>query len=76
MIALLILLFGIGTFPYLIRSSVHPDHSLTIFNTSSSPLTLSVLLIIVCIGIPLVLAYGFCIYRVFRGKVKMGPNSY
>ena len=75
-IALLILLFGIGTFPYLIRSSVHPDHSLTIFNTSSSPLTLSVLLIIVCIGIPLVLAYGFCIYRVFRGKVKMGPNSY
>ena len=75
-IGLLILLFGIGTFPHLIRSSLIPENSLTIFNTSSSAFTLSVLLIIVVVGIPLVLAYGFCIYRIFRGKVKMGPNSY
>lgn len=75
-IGLLVLLFGIGTYPHLIMSSIDPAHSLTIFNTSSSPLTLTVLLIIVLIGVPLVLAYGACIYRIFRGKVKLGPTSY
>ncbi|NDD58340.1 MAG: cytochrome d ubiquinol oxidase subunit II, partial [Chlamydiae bacterium] len=75
-IGLLILLFGIGTFPNLIASSVDSAHNLTIFNASSSARTLSILLIIVAIGIPLVLAYGTCIYRIFRGKVKIGSSSY
>ena len=75
-IGLLVLLFGIGTYPYLIISSIDPVNSLTIFNTSSSKLTLTFLLIIVLIGVPLVLAYGACIYRIFRGKVKIGPTSY
>lgn len=76
-IALFVALFGIGTYPVLIRSSINPaDFSLTIFNSSSSALTLKVLMIIVMIGVPLVLAYGFWIYRIFRGKVKLGPHSY
>lgn len=75
-IGLLVLLFGIGTYPHLVMSSIDPAHSLTIFNTSSSRLTLTVLLIIVLIGVPLVLAYSACIYRIFRGKVKIGPTSY
>jgi cytochrome bd ubiquinol oxidase subunit II len=76
-IAFFIMLFGIGTFPYMVRSSIHPEaNSLTIFNSASSPLTLKVLLWIVGIGVPIVLAYGFYIYRVFRGKVKIGPTSY
>jgi cytochrome d ubiquinol oxidase subunit II len=75
-IALLILLFGIGTYPHLVMSSIDPAHSLTIFNTSSSRLTLTVLLIIVVIGVPLVLAYGACVYRIFRGKVKISSTSY
>lgn len=76
-IALLLSLFAIGTFPTMVRSSIDPEaHSLNIENAASSPLTLKVLLIIVAIGIPLVLAYGFYIYRVFRGKVKLGKLSY
>ena len=76
-ITLFICLFGIGTFPNMIRSSVDPEHfSLTIFNSSSSPLTLKVLLWIVGLGIPLVLGYGYYIYRVFRGKVKLDSTSY
>jgi cytochrome d ubiquinol oxidase subunit II len=76
-IALLFILFGIGTYPVLVRSTIQPEqHSLTIFNSSSSQLTLKVLLIIVAIGIPLVLAYGFLVYRIFRGKVKIEPTSY
>jgi cytochrome d ubiquinol oxidase subunit II len=70
-------LVGVGTYPFLVRSSVETDlHSLTIINAASSLLTLKVLLIIVAIGVPLVLGYGFYIYRVFRGKVKIGPSSY
>ncbi len=70
-------LFPIGTFPILVRSSTHPDlNSLTISNSSSSPLTLKVLLIIVLIGVPLVLAYGGYVYRVFRGKVSLDDHSY
>ncbi len=76
-ILFLFCLYGVGTFPYLVRSSLDVDrHSLTYQNASSSPLTLKVLLIIVAIGIPLVLAYGTMIYRIFRGKVKIEPTSY
>lgn len=76
-IALLLSLFSIGTYPYMIRSTIEPAaRSLQIFNSASSPLTLKVLLIIVAIGIPLVLAYGAYIYHLFRGKVKIEKTSY
>jgi cytochrome bd ubiquinol oxidase subunit II len=76
-IALLFCVFGIGTFPYLVRSSLHPEaNSLSFFNASASALTLKVLLIMVAIGIPLVFFYGTYAYRVFRGKVKIDKMSY
>jgi cytochrome d ubiquinol oxidase subunit II len=76
-IASLLGLFGIGTYPVLVRSSLDPvNNSLTLLNSASSYLTLKILLIIVVIGVPMVLGYGFYIYRIFRGKVKIGPSSY
>lgn len=76
-IALLVLLYGIGTFPVFVRSTIDPEnYSLTVFNSSSSLLTMKVLMIIVIVGVPLILGYGTYIYRVFRGKVKIGPTSY
>lgn len=76
-IALLLLLFGIGTFPTMIRSSLDPlNNSLNISNAASSPLTLKILLLIVAIGMPLVMAYGFYVYHIFRGKVKLDKSSY
>ncbi|MBY0529117.1 MAG: cytochrome d ubiquinol oxidase subunit II [Rhabdochlamydiaceae bacterium] len=76
-IMFLFILYGIGTFPTLIRSTLNGEnYSLTFYNSASSPLTLKILLVIVAIGVPLVLAYGFYIYRVFKGKVKIGPSSY
>ncbi|MDN3507196.1 MAG: cytochrome d ubiquinol oxidase subunit II [Simkaniaceae bacterium] len=76
-IAGLLSLAAIGTFPYMIRSTVHTQtNSLTIYNSASSELTLKVLLIIVAIGVPLVLAYGFYVYRTFRGKVELDATSY
>ncbi len=76
-IALLFVVFGLGFFPNMIRSTINPEqYSLTYLNSAASALTLKVLLIIVAIGIPLVLSYGFMVYRIFRGKVKIGPTSY
>ncbi|MCF7852027.1 MAG: cytochrome d ubiquinol oxidase subunit II [Simkaniaceae bacterium] len=76
-IMLFFCLFGIGTYPYILRSSINPEQfSLTMFNSSSSATTLEVTLTIAAIGVPLVLAYGYFIYWVFRGKVKLDKSSY
>lgn len=75
-IALLLSLFAVGMFPELIRSSIDPAYSLTVFNTSSSLKTLFVLMVIVAIGLPLVIAYMAWIYHIFRGKVVIDDHSY
>lgn len=75
-ILFLLSLFGIGTFPYLLRSSQNLEHSLTIYNTASSEKTLMILITIAVIGVPLVIAYGYCVYRIFRGKVALDKQSY
>jgi cytochrome d ubiquinol oxidase subunit II len=75
MIALMTL-FGIGMYPYLVYG--HPDaaNSLDIYNSASSPKTLGIMLVIACIGVPIVLTYTVCIYWIFRGKVKLEAGSY
>lgn len=73
---LLLALFGIGMFPELIHSRPNPELSMTIYNASSSLKTLQTMLIMAAIGMPLVLAYTFHIYRVFQGKVKLDSMSY
>jgi len=76
-IACLLALYAIGMFPKLLRASNAPDeYSLTIWNSSSSLLTLHILLLIAVLGIPLVLSYTAGIYYIFRGKVKLDPHSY
>jgi len=76
-IALLVSLYAFGTFPTIVSSTIDPlANSLTVYNAASSQKTLSILLTIVGIGLPLVFAYGFWIYRVFRGKVRIDKFSY
>lgn len=76
-IAFLLLTSFTGIYPNLIRSSVNPiEHSITLFNASSSEFTLKVLLTIAAIGVPLVFAYGIWVYHIFRGKVKIDETSY
>jgi len=55
-------------FPLLVRSNPVLSRSLTIFNSSSSQLTLTVMLVIGLIGLPLVAAYTVYAYRVFKGR--------
>jgi cytochrome bd ubiquinol oxidase subunit II len=73
----LLILFVIGTFPYFVYSTVDPvQNSLTLFNASSSRLTLFVLTLIALTGVPLSFFYFSYLYHIFRGKVKLDPMSY
>lgn len=71
----LIATLGLGMFPNLVPA-LDPGLSLTIYNASSSALTLKVMLIIALAGMPIVLFYTIYIYRVFRGKVDIYGEGY
>lgn len=73
---LLLALFGVGVFPNLILSNPITANSLDIYNGASSEKTLETMLIMAIIGMPLVLAYTFSVYYIFRGKVKLHEDSY
>lgn len=76
-IALLLALFALGTFPDVIRSSLSPEtNGITVYNAATTEKTLRILAIIVAIGLPLVFAYGYYVYRLFRGKVRVDHMSY
>jgi cytochrome bd ubiquinol oxidase subunit II len=75
-IGLLLASVGLGQFPAVLTSSLNTANSLTIANSMSSPLTLTVALIMALIGMPLVLAYTAGIYWLFRGKVRLSERSY
>lgn len=66
-----ILTAGFGLFPFLMPSSSHPPSSLTVWDASSSHLTLFIMLIAVLVFLPLVLAYTSWVYRILRGKVTL-----
>ncbi len=64
-------LFGvIGLFPNMMPSTLNPAHSLTAFNSSSSPLTLTIMLAVALVMVPLVIGYQAWVYVRFRGVVR------
>ncbi len=72
---------GCSLFPFLMPSSTNPSHSLTVWDSSSSQLTLFIMLIATLIFLPLILAYTAWVYRVLKGKVSLDTilkegNSY
>ncbi len=75
-IVLLMAVFGATMYPNLIVSYPGISNTLNIYNGSSTEATLSIMAIIAAIGVPLVLTYTACIYWLFRGKVKIGKESY
>jgi cytochrome bd ubiquinol oxidase subunit II len=60
---------GASMFPFLLPSSIDPKASLTVWDASSSQLTLGLMLGATCIFLPIILAYTAFIYRVMRGRV-------
>jgi cytochrome d ubiquinol oxidase subunit II len=72
----MIALAAVSLFPRLAPSSVNLAYSLDIYNASSTPRTLTVMLIIALIGMPVVIAYTAYIYWAFRGKIVMTGEGY
>ena len=60
---------GLTMFPFILPSTVDPNSSLTVWDASSSHLTLFVMLVSTVIFLPLILAYTAWVYRVLWGKV-------
>jgi len=60
---------GLSAFPFLLPSSLDPNVSLTVFDASSSRLTLLIMLVATLIFLPIILAYTAWVYRVLRGRV-------
>ncbi len=60
---------GLTMFPFIMPSSSDPRSSLTVWNSSSSHLTLFIMLVCTAIFMPLILAYTAWVYKVLWGKV-------
>ncbi len=67
---------GTSLYPALVPSLGNTSHTLTIYNAASTPGTLTVMLVIALVGMPLVIGYTAFIYWVFRGKVVLTESSY
>jgi cytochrome d ubiquinol oxidase subunit II len=72
---------GIALFPFLLPSSTMPNASLTVWDASSSRLTLFIMLIATAFFLPIVIAYTAWVFRVLRGAVTLAhlreeENSY
>ncbi len=55
-----------GMYPALLPSSVSPEFSFTIYNSSSSPYTLRIMTVVAVVFVPLVVFYQAWVYRVFK----------
>ena len=60
---------GVSLFPFLLPSSSDPVSSLTVWDASSSKLTLGVMTLATGLLLPVVLIYTSWVYRVLRGPV-------
>ncbi len=60
---------GVSMFPFLMPSDIMPQASLTVWDATSSQLTLFVMLLATLIFLPIVLAYTGFAFRVMRGAV-------
>ncbi|MBD3730064.1 MAG: cytochrome d ubiquinol oxidase subunit II [Sphingomonadales bacterium] len=72
---------GLSMFPYILPSSIDPQSSLTVWNSSSSHLTLWIMLLVTLVLLPLVLIYTAWVVKVLFGRitiadVRTNPDFY
>ena len=66
-----ILTAGFALFPFLMPSVSVPDHSLTVWDASSSAPTLLIMLGAVIVFIPIILGYTSWVFRVLKGRLTL-----
>lgn len=72
---------GLSLFPFLLPSSTVLNSSLTLWDASSSHLTLFIMLLATLVFLPIILVYTAFVFRVMRGPVttqslEKNPNAY
>ena len=60
---------GVSLFPFLLPSSLDPTSSLTVWDASSSSMTLAIMTGVTAIFLPIILVYTAWVYHVLRGPV-------
>ncbi len=66
---------GLSMFPFILPSSADPRASLTVWDASSSHLTLFIMLVSTIIFLPIILAYTAWVYKVLWGKVDSSDGE-
>ena len=72
---------GVSIFPFFLPSATMPNAGLTLWDASSSHMTLFIMLLATCFFLPIVLLYTAWVFRVMRGTVstqslEKNPNAY
>ncbi len=72
---------GLSMFPFILPSTIDAQSSLTVWNSSSSHLTLFIMLVCTVIFLPLILLYTAWVYKVMFGRsttgaLKTNPDLY
>lgn len=72
---------GLSLFPFLLPSATVPESSLTLWDASSSHLTLFIMLLVTAFFLPIIMLYTAWVFRVMRGTVstqslEKNPNAY
>lgn len=62
---------GLSMFPFILPSSIDAHSSLTVWNASSSHLTLWIMLVVTLVFLPLVLAYTAWVLKILFGRVTL-----
>ncbi len=70
-IAATILTAGVAMFPFMMPSNLMPSHSLTVWDSTSSLLTLRWMFWMTVLFLPLIILYTSWVFRVMRGPVMV-----
>jgi len=70
-IAAIILTAGVSMFPFLIPSSINMNHSLTVWDASSSHTTLAIMFWVTVVFLPIIIIYTTWVFRVLSGKITL-----
>jgi cytochrome bd ubiquinol oxidase subunit II len=68
-VASIIATAGLSLFPFMLPSSIDPRASLTVWDSSSSRVTLMIMLAVTVVFLPIIVAYTTWVYRILRGRV-------
>lgn len=66
---------GVSMFPFIMPSSSMPNHSLTMWDATSSELTLKIMFVVACIFVPVILGYTAWCYWKMWGRLNRNSIS-